>query len=128
MNYRCVLNEAIYRYVPDDAIRYDWCEVEPMCFCILSHRISARSKFANFEPPPILTRHRNTAELRVVGIETSCTQSVIEPPPESNDLAMSRLRIRERVISSCVDLAPTSLNVYTRSSQTYMWFYSRVGP
>ena len=64
--------------------------------------------------PHILTRHRSTAELRVVGIETSRTESLtVEPSPESNDLAMSRLRTRETIISPCVGLAP-SLNVCTR--------------
>ena len=45
--------------------------------------------------PHMLTRHRSSAELRVVGIETSLTESLtVEPSPESNDLAMSRLRTR----------------------------------
>ena len=39
-----------------------------------------------------------------------------EPSPESNDLAMSRLRIRESAISPCVGLAP-SLNVCTRKKR-----------
>ena len=105
------------------AIRDDWCVVEPIHYCcFLSHRISARcsqqSKFANFQSPSILTRYRSTAELRVVGIETSRTESLIEEPtPESNNIAMSRLRIHERHISSCVGLA-LSLNGCTRNSQT----------
>ena len=59
----------------------------------LAHRMSARCTFANFERRnPILTRPRSTAEPRVVGIETSCTQSLKEEPtPKSNDLAMFRL-------------------------------------
>ena len=93
----------------------------------LSHRISARSqqsKFANFNLPPILTRHRSTAELRVVGMETGRTDSLIEEPtPESNNIAMSCLRIRERRSSSCVGLA-LSLNVCTRNSKTYLYIYA----
>ena len=60
----------------------------------------ANSLTSNLSPNPhILTRHRSTAELRVVGIETSRTESLTEKPfPESNDLAMSRLRIRETII------------------------------
>ena len=72
-------------------------------FFFFSHRISARSqqsKFANLYSPPnphILTRHRSTAaELLVAGMETSRTELLIEEPtPESNDLPMSRLRIRD---------------------------------
>ena len=90
---------------------------------LLSPHISARSqqsKFANYRSPPIhpyiLTRHRSTAELPVVGIETSRTESLTEEPtPEFNDLAMSRLRIRETNISSSVGLAPsleTCLYIY----------------
>ena len=74
----------------------------------------ANSQTSNLPPNPhILTRHRSTAELRVVGIETSGTEShTEEPSAESNDLAMSRLRTRETIISPCVGLAP-SLNVCT---------------
>ena len=74
----------------------------------------ANSQTSNLPPNPhILTRHRSTAELRVVGIETSRTESLTEEPsPESNNLAMSRLRTRETIISPCVGLAP-SLNVCT---------------
>ena len=63
--------------------------------------------------PHILTRDRSTAELRVIGIETTNrTESLTEgPPPESNDLAMSRLRTRETIVNPCVDLAP-SFHVY----------------
>ena len=69
-----------------------------------------------FNLPPIITRHRSTAELRVVGIETSRTESLIgEPTPESHNIAMSGLRIQERHSSSCVGLAPL-LNVCTRNS------------
>ena len=72
------------------AIRDDRGEVEPTyCSSCLSPHLSslARSKFANFQSPPILTRRRSTAEVRVVGIETSRTESLIEEPtPESNNL------------------------------------------
>ena len=66
----------------------------------------ANSQTTNLPPNPhILTRHRNTAELRVVGIETSRTESLTEEPsPESNDLAMSHPRTREKIISPCVGL------------------------
>ena len=59
----------------------------------------ANSQTSNLPPyPHILTRHRSTAELRVVGIETSRTESrTEEPSPESNDLAMSYLRTRETI-------------------------------
>ena len=94
----------------------DWCEVEPICCCFFSRRISqprANSKTFNLPPNPhIRTRHRSTVELRVV-IETSRTESLTEEPsPESNDLAMPRLRTRETIISRCVGLAP-SPNVCT---------------
>ena len=59
------------------AIRHDWCEVEPIYCCFSFHGISAHSQqFANFQSPllRILTPHRSTAELRVVGIETSRTE------------------------------------------------------
>ena len=74
----------------------------------------ANSQTCNLPPNPhIFTRHRSTAELRVVGIETSRTESLSkETSPESNDLAMSRLRTRETIISPCVGLTP-SLNVCT---------------
>ena len=80
---------------------------------LLSPHISARSqqsKFANYRSPPIhpyiLTRHRSTAELPVVGIETSRTESLTEEPShESHDLAMSRLRTRETIIRPGVGLA-----------------------
>ena len=74
----------------------------------------ANSQTSNLPPNPhILTRHRSTAELRVVGIETSRTESLTEEPsPESNDLAISCLRTRETIISPCVGLAP-SHNVCT---------------
>ena len=106
--------------------RDDWCVVEPTYYCcILSHRISSgsqQSKSAKrIHPAPILTRHRSTAQLPVVGIETSRTESLIEEPtPESNNIAMPRLRIRARHISSFVRLA-LSLNVCTRNSQTYIY-------
>ena len=58
-------------------------------FCLTPSQLAANSQSSNLSP--ILTRHRSTAELRVVGIEASCTQLT----PESNDLAMSRLYIRQ---------------------------------
>ena len=95
-----------------------------IAFCLIVSQLArsrANSQFSNILPNPhILTRHRSTAELRVVGIETSRTQSLIELTPESNDLGMSRLRIRETMTSLCVGLAP-SLNVCTRNSQTYIY-------
>ena len=74
----------------------------------------ANSQTSNLPPNPhILTWQRGTAELRVVGIETSRTESLTEEPsPESNGLAMSRLRTRETTRSPCAGLAP-SLNVCT---------------
>ena len=51
--------------------------------------------------------------MRVVGIETSRTESLTEEPSaDLNDLAMPPLRTRETIISPCVGLAP-SLNVCT---------------
>ena len=112
------------------AIRDDWCQVEPsFCCSFVSPHLSslaANSQTSNL--PQILTRHRSTAERRVVGIEPSRTESLIEEPaPESNDLAMSCLCIRERIISSCVGLAPTSLNVCTRHSQTCAYVVQQSG-
>ena len=105
------------------AIRDDWCEIEPIYCCFFSRRISelarslaarsrANSRTCNLPPNPhILTRHRSTAELRVVGIETSRIESITEEPsPEKNDLAMSYLRTRETITGPCDGLA-TSLNV-----------------
>ena len=89
------------------AFRDDWHEVERIFCCFLSHRLTASqlvcsratSQTSNLSPNPhIPTRHRSTAELRVVGIETSRTESLVEEPtPESNDLAMFRLLIRETI-------------------------------
>ena len=75
---------------------------------------AASSQTSNLPPNPhILTHHRSTAELRVVGIETSRTELLTEKPsPESNNLAMSRQRIRGAIINPYVGLAP-SLNVCT---------------
>ena len=87
-----------------------------MLLLFFSPHLAAESKFANFQSPTqshIRTRHRSTTEQRVVVIETSRTESLTEEPsPESNDLAMSRLRTRETIISPCVGIA-TSLNVCT---------------
>ena len=76
----------------------------------------SRANSQTFNLPPILTPHRSTAELRVVGIETSRTESLMHPSPESNKLAMSRLNIRERHISSCVGLA---LSLYSQLANLY---------
>ena len=72
-----------------------------VAFCLTASPLARRR--ANPQnsnlPPPILTTSPVTAALRVAGIETSRTESPIEEPtPESNDLAMSRLRIRETII------------------------------
>ena len=73
----------------------------------------SRAQISNLPPNAhILTRHRSTAEVRVVGIETSCIESLTEEPSaEWNDLAMSRLHTRETIISP-FGLVP-SLNVCT---------------
>ena len=67
---------------------------------------------------PILTSAPGTAALQ--NCESSSKRAVPdrleEPSPESNDLAMSRLRTRETIISPCVSLAP-SLNVRTTSTR-----------
>ena len=85
--------------------------------CLTASQLTAFLQTSNL--PPIFTQPRSTAELRVVSIESRCTQSLLEEPtPESNDLAMFCLLIRERIIISCVGLAPTWLNVCTRNSQT----------
>ena len=74
-----------------------------------SSRARSTANSQTSDPPPnpdILTRHRSTAEMRVIGIETSRTEPLTaEASPESNDLAMSRLRTRETTISPCVGLA-----------------------
>ena len=110
------LNESQIR---GQAFRDDWCEVEPIYSCFFSRRISelassleVESKFANFQSPTQSShphpapQHCRTAELRVVGIETSRTESLTEEPShESHDLAMSRLRTRETIIRPGVGLA-----------------------
>ena len=74
------LNESQIR---GQAIRHDWCEFEPIfcCFCLTASQLArsrANSQTSNLPPNPhILNRHRSTAELRVVGIETSRTESLI---------------------------------------------------
>ena len=78
-------------------------------------QLATESKFANFQSHtqsshPHPPQH---CRLRVVGIETSRTESrTEEPPPESNNLVMSRRRTGEMIISPCVGVAP-SLNVCT---------------
>ena len=125
------LNELQIR---GQAFRDDWCEVEPIYCCFFSRRISElassqQRKFANFQSPSqsshphpspqhYRTASRSIAELRVVGIETSRTESLTEEPsPESNDLVMSRLRTRETIITPCVGLAPSLINVCTRKKR-----------
>ena len=104
------LNELQIR---GQAFRDDWYEVEP----IVLWRFFSQT--CNLPPNPhILTSHRSTAELRVVGIENSRTESLTEEPsPWSNDLAMSHLRIRETNVSPCVGLAHY-LKVCTRKKGT----------
>ena len=89
-------------------------------------QLRANSQTSNLPPNPhIRTRHRSTVELRVV-IETSRTESLtVEPSPESNDLAMSRLRTRETIISPCVGLAPV-LNVCTSTRESCAAVYTAV--
>ena len=82
---------------------------------------SANSQSSILPPNPhILTRHRSTAELRVVGIETSRTESLTEePPPESNNLAMSRLYEPEQRLS-VLAFWPSSFTqcVYSKKKET----------
>ena len=87
-----------------------------VAFCLTASQLArSRANSQTFNLPPILTRHRSTAELRVVGIETSRTESLTEEPtPDAHNIDMSRLRIRERHTRSCVGLAP-SLNVCSRN-------------
>ena len=89
-----------------------------VAFCLTASQLARGRENTQtfFYLPHILTRHRSTAELQVVGMETSRSKShVEEPTPESHDIAMFRLRIRERHTISCVGLGP-SLNVLTRNS------------
>ena len=87
----------------------EWCVVKPTYYCCFpSHRVSelasslaadsraANSQASNLPPNPhILIRHRSTAELRVVGVETSRIEPLTEDPsPESNNLAIFRLHTR----------------------------------
>ena len=60
---------------------------------------AANSRTSNLPPSAyILTRHRSTAQLRVVGIEGSLTDWLEEEPsPKSHNLAMCRLRTKERI-------------------------------
>ena len=74
-----------------------------VAFCLTASQLAARSR-ANpqtFDLPPILTRHRSTAELRVFGIETSRTEwRIEEPTPESKNIAMSHPRISTKGVSA----------------------------
>ena len=98
-----------------------------VAFCLAASQSSrtrsqqrANPLTSNLPPNPhIRTRHCSTAQLRAVSIETSRNESQTEGhSPESNDLAMSRLRTRETIISPCVGLAPL-LNVCTRINTSY---------
>ena len=91
-----------------------------VCLYEISHRISVCGKFAKLRTfPPSLTLHRRTLELRVVGIEICCTPSFTEEYyAELKDLSMSRLHAQERIITSCVDLAPTLLNAVSYTHLT----------
>ena len=98
----------------------DCCEVELIYCCCLSHVISARSqqsKFANFQPPPTphpAPQHCRTASRRHRHWQYQVTHR--RAYSRSNNVAMSRVRILESIISSNVGLAP-SRNVCTRSSE-----------
>ena len=104
------------------AFRDDWYEVEP----IVLWRFFSQT--CNLPPNPhILTSHRSTAELRVVGIETSRAESFAEEPsPESNNLAMSRVRTRETIISPCVGLAPPLTRVLKIKGTTAVLLHTAV--
>ena len=69
------------RYIRGQAFREDWCEVEPtrMLMLLFSPYLAtslavdngaANSQISSLLPNTHLSRHRSTAELRVVGIET----------------------------------------------------------
>ena len=57
------------------AIRDDWSEVRQyiFAFCLTASQLAATSQTSNL--PPILTLHRSSAELPVVGIETTVAVS-----------------------------------------------------
>ena len=81
--------------------------IEFLCLSSLAAEQKNRN-FRSHPNPHILTHHRSNAELRVVGIETSRTESLTEKPsPESNNLAMSVYASEKDVISPCVGLAPS---------------------
>ena len=111
-----MLNELQKR---GQASRDDWYVVERiyiLFFLSQPHLTSLQTCKLSISPQ---SSPGSTAALRVVGIETSRAEPLVEEPtPEWNDLAMSRLCIRETIISPCVGLA--SLNVCTRNSQTYI--------
>ena len=92
-----------------------------VAFCLTASQLArSRANSQTFNLPPILTRHRSTAELRVVGIETSRTESLTEePPPESNNLAMSRLYEPEQRLS-VLAFWPSSFTqcVYSKKKET----------
>lgn len=60
----------------------------------------------NLNLPRILTRHRSTSYRAASRRHRAAPIRffVEEPTPEANDLAMSRLRTRERIVSSCFGL------------------------
>ena len=104
-----------------------------VAFCLAASQ-RANSQTFILPPNPHISRRRSTAELRVVGIETSRTESLTEEPsPQSNGLGMSRLRTRETIISPCVGLAPSVTStrkkkelLYCCCTQLYCWNSPRV--
>ena len=101
-------------YPIKNTLEYIW------AFCLTASQLAANSQTSNL--PPILTRHRRTVELRVVGIGTSRTESLIkEPTPESNDLAMSRLRTHPRKDYQLLGLLSSNFTqrVYSQLANVY---------
>ena len=89
-------------------------------------RSRANSQTSNLPPNPhVVTRHRSIAELRLVGIETSRTESLTEEPsPGSNDLSMSRLRVRETIYQSPRWPRSFTQCVYKRKKLLYVVLYT----
>ena len=118
MNYRYVARPLAM--IGARSNRYISAFVSPLT----AHRISAPSKFAKFELPPNAHAAPHNCRTATVGIETinSRTESLIkDPTPESNDLAMSRRRIRERIISSCTNF---SQRVYSQLANVRVGLYN----
>jgi len=98
-----------------------------VAFCLTASQL-ARSWASSqtFNPPPILTRHRSNAESRVVGIETSRTESFIEEGAYSRVGQYSHVLPTHPRKAYQLQRWPTvapSLNVCTRKSQTYTYIY-----